>query len=47
MLAAPGGSDQRLIALTPTNAAAGQALRTLVAGRANSLARPGVHAIAV
>jgi len=45
-LATQEGSDQCLIVVTPADSAAEQSLRTLVAGRANQLAGPGVHAIA-
>ncbi|WP_392667903.1 helix-turn-helix transcriptional regulator [Streptomyces sp. LN785] len=44
-LAAPGESGLRLVAVTPADAAAEQALRTIVAERSAALARPGSRAI--
>jgi transcriptional regulator with XRE-family HTH domain len=47
VLATLDGSGQRLMVVTPADAAAEQALRRLVAARANRLGGAAVHAIAV
>ncbi len=44
-LAALDGSDQRLAVLTPADAQAGQALRSLITARAKSMTRHGLSAI--